>query len=662
MADSQGTPGSPGAGRGKELSMEIRLLIAFLLMGAVLFVTPYFFKSQPPPAQKPAAPTAGAPARPVESAPLPKPPAPAAEAAAPAASAGTEQTFTINTSLYQIRFSNRGAVVESWTLKRFRDRAGKPLQLVNSAAAPKVGYPFAWAFHQPPPIDPNQALFAMRPDEDGLGVSFEYSDGHSVFRKSFHFSENSYLSQISSEALINGVSTPHLLAWRGGFGDESNFAAASTQRTLYYDLNATSTFHPNGTLETKTFKDAKQIASGWYSSGITATGAAGQTCVLDDFNGASGTTATVALAATNTVASGTPLTIVERGGGAKSAPTSARVSSGSASCSGTATVSTVLSIADRGDYSFAGIQDTYFTAVFLGRQGGATEIDTFSDYVPNTPGGKEEPFVGMAVGDGAASRFSLYVGPKDTEILESVDPRLKTVIDWGWFGLIAKPLFYALRWTDRNVAHNYGWSIVLVTIVINLLLLPLRFSSLKSSRKMQALAPQIKAINDKYKNISLRDPRKAEQNQEVMDLYKKHGVNPVGGCLPMLPQIPILYAFYTVLRVAIEMRGAHWLWVTDLSQPEQLPIHVLPLTLIVTQFLVQKMTPNPTPDPSQAKMMMFMPLVFGFMFYNFQAGLVLYWLTGNLVGIVQQWAMNRLGPAPPPPVEVAKPAGKKKGK
>jgi len=580
MADSQGTPGSPGTGGRKELSMEIRLLIAFLLMGAVLFVTPYFYKNSPPPAQKPAATTAAVPEKPAEPAPsAPAAPAPAAAPAAPMASAGTEQTFTIDTGLYQIRFSNRGGVVQSWTLKKFRDRAGRPLQLVNSAAVPKVGYPFAWVFHQQPATDPNKALFAMRPDEDGLGVSFEYSDGHAVFRKSFHFSGNSYLSQITSEALIDGVSAPHLLAWRGGFGDESNFAAASTQRTLYYDLSATSTFHPNGTLETHTAKDAKK---------------------------------------------------------------------------GTVT--------DRGDYSFTGIQDTYFTAVSLGRQGGATEIDTFSDTVPNTPGGKEEPFVGVAVGGGGSNPSLLYVGPKDTEILESVDPRLKTVIDWGWFGLIAKPLFYALRWTDRNVAHNYGWSIVLVTIVINVLLLPLRFTSLKSSRKMQALAPQIKAINDKYKNISLRDPRKAEQNQEVMDLYKKHGVNPVGGCLPMLPQIPILYAFYTVLRVAIEMRGAHWLWVTDLSQPEQLPIHVLPLTLIVTQFLVQKMTPNPTPDPSQAKMMMFMPLVFGFMFYNFQAGLVLYWLTGNLVGIVQQWAMNRLGPAPPPPVEVAKPAARKKGK
>jgi YidC/Oxa1 family membrane protein insertase len=582
MADSQGTPGSPGAGGGKELSTEIRLLIAFLLMGVVLFVTPYFYKTPPQPVRKPVSAQTtevAQPQAPKASAETPPPATTAAGPAEPAIAADVETTCTIDTQLYQIRFSNRGAVVESWLLKKYRDHEGKPLQLVNAIAAAKVGYPFSYVFKQAPTTDPNNVLFVMKPDEDNLGVQFEYSDGHSVFHKSFRFTQDSYLSQIGSEVLVNGAPVSHLLAWRGGFGDESAYAPAATQRTLYYDLNATSTFHPNGTLETKSAKDAKK---------------------------------------------------------------------------GT--------IADSGNYSFAGIQDNFFAAVFLERHGGSTELDTFSDTVANAPHGKEEPFVGMAVGDGGTIRFLVYVGPKDQDILGSVDPRLNTLIDWGWFGVIAKPLFYSLRWVDRNVTHNYGWSIVLVTIVINLLLLPLRFSSLRSSRKMQALAPQIKAINDKYKNISLRDPRKAEQNQEVMELYKKHGVNPVGGCLPMLPQLPILYAFYTVLRVAIEMRGAHWLWVADLSQPEQLAIRILPVALIVTQFLVQKMTPSPSPDPAQAKMMMFMPLFFGFIFYNYQSGLVLYWLTGNLVGIVQQWAMNRFGPAPPAPVEVVKVSGKKKGK
>jgi YidC/Oxa1 family membrane protein insertase len=255
----------------------------------------------------------------------------------------------------------------------------------------------------------------------------------------------------------------------------------------------------------------------------------------------------------------------------------------------------------------------------------------------------------------------MFIGPKDIDILRKVDPKLQQLINWGFFGVVAKPLFLALHWINDNVAHNYGWAIVLLTIGINLALFPLRLSSLKSQKKMQALQPHIQAINAKYKGISLRDPRKAEQNQEVMEFYKKHGVNPMGGCFPMLIQLPILYAFYTVLGVTIELRGAHWLWVSDLSRPETLAIHLLPVIMIVTQFVMQKMTPSPGMDPAQARMMQFMPLMFGFFFYNMSSGLVLYWLTGNLVGIIQQVTMNRMMPAPriePPPP----PPSKKKSK
>src|SRR5262249_16209373 len=145
----------------------------------------------------------------------------------------------------------------------------------------------------------------------------------------------------------------------------------------------------------------------------------------------------------------------------------------------------------------------------------------------------------------------------------------------------------------------------------------------------------------------MRDPKKADQNQELMDLYKKNDVNVAGGCLPLLVQLPFLWAFYKVLGVAIEMRGAHWAWVSDLSQPETLAIHILPILLVATQFLTQKMTPSPGMDPTQQKMMYFMPLMFGYMFYFASAGLVLYWLTGNVVGIVQQLLLNRTMPAQP---------------
>jgi YidC/Oxa1 family membrane protein insertase len=197
------------------------------------------------------------------------------------------------------------------------------------------------------------------------------------------------------------------------------------------------------------------------------------------------------------------------------------------------------------------------------------------------------------------------------------------------------------HWTS-----NYGWAIIVVTLIINLALFPLRLTSLKSARKMQKLQPQIQAINARYKNISMRDPKKAEQNQEVMALYKKEGVNPVGGCLPMIIQLPFLYAFYRVLSIAIELRHAPWLWVKDLSGPEMLPIHLLPIILVVTQFFSQKLTPAAGVDPNQQRMMMIMPLMFGFMFYYLSAGLVLYYLTGNLVGIAQQLIINRFMPTP----------------
>jgi YidC/Oxa1 family membrane protein insertase len=185
-----------------------------------------------------------------------------------------------------------------------------------------------------------------------------------------------------------------------------------------------------------------------------------------------------------------------------------------------------------------------------------------------------------------------------------------------------------------------------VTIAISMVLFPLRFSSMRSSKKMQALQPQIQAINAKYKDLPMRDPRKQEQQAEMMELYKKNGVNPVGGCIPMIIQLPFLYGFYTVLRVAIEMRGANWLWVHDLSQPETLAIRVLPVLLVVTQFLQQKMTPSPGMDPAQQKMMLFMPLVMGYIFYYLSAGLVLYYMTSGLVGVAQQWLLNRGTPAP----------------
>src|SRR5262249_3544197 len=159
------------------------------------------------------------------------------------------------------------------------------------------------------------------------------------------------------------------------------------------------------------------------------------------------------------------------------------------------------------------------------------------------PTGTEERWIGGAVGGAGLNAFQFYVGPKDKEILESVHPKLAQLMDWGWASFLTKPILIALLWTVDHLTHNYGWAIVLVTIAINTILFPLRFSSMRSAKKMQVLQPQLKAINDKYKGLALNDPKKVEQNQELMDFYKQNGVNPAGGCVPLVLQIPFFYAF-----------------------------------------------------------------------------------------------------------------------
>jgi YidC/Oxa1 family membrane protein insertase len=169
---------------------------------------------------------------------------------------------------------------------------------------------------------------------------------------------------------------------------------------------------------------------------------------------------------------------------------------------------------------------------------------------------------------------------------------------------------------------------------------------------MQKLQPRIKAIQERYKKYKVNDPKKQEMNQEMMALYKEHGVNPLGGCLPILLQMPILVAFYNVLTVAIDLRQVSFLWIPDLSQYDK--TFVLVIIMVVTQFLMQKLTPTPSADPAQAKLFMLMPLVFGFMFAKVASGLVLYWLTGNLIGIIQQVFLNKYGLAAKAPAPVKK--------
>jgi YidC/Oxa1 family membrane protein insertase len=566
----------------KEMSMELRLLLALLLTVPILFIGPYFFGSQTPPAKKVPAPVvATQPANPADKAAAAEPQTP--KIALKTGSSGPTGTATqqqplpsevIQTDLYRISFTNQGATVRSWQLKgaKFKDNDGKQVELVNSAA----GLVPPFAFYLPGDKDLekelNWSFYTQTADADGLGVTYRFTDGHVAAKKVFRFLRGSYLSQVSTEILVDGKPLPHMIQWRGGFGDLTVPTPSSAQHAVHYDLAATKLIDQNATAASK-------------------------------------------------------------------GP-----------------------IQESGTFSFAGITDAYFAAVFLPAAEDAMRETVFTDTVPIPSAPKPIALSGIALSDGDANQFRLFVGPKDVDLLKSIDPKLEQLIDFGWLSLLSKPLFLIVNWANDQVVHNFGWSIILVTVVINFALFPLKLSSMKSMRKMQALKPQIDAINAKYKGLSVRDPKKSEQTEETMGLYKKHGVNPMGGCLPMVIQLPILYAFYRVFSVSVEMRGASWLWVGDLSQPEHTAIKLLPIIMIATQFLTQKMMPQPGADPAQQKMTMFMPLIFGFMFYNFPSGLVLYYLTSNLVGIGQQWFFNHTDTARAAALSVEPPAKKKIGK
>ncbi len=309
-----------------------------------------------------------------------------------------------------------------------------------------------------------------------------------------------------------------------------------------------------------------------------------------------------------------------------------------------------------GPFNWAGAVDQYFAAVFLpdNIQDVAMvtlrhQIDVPKDPRNPKPGETiKTDVLGVGVGNlHGPSVERLYVGPKSLGVLESVSvptltgapPDLRGLINFGFFGVIARPLFLWLKWTYGWI-HNWGWAIAIQTLIINLALLPLRISSMKSALKMQKVAPQIKAIQEKYKKYSMRDPRKQEMNQEVSALYKAEGVNPVGGCLPMVIQMPFLFAYYSMLGAALDLRQAPWLWIRDLSSPD--PWHLLPIGIIITMLLTQRMTPQPGMDPSQQKMMtLMMPLMLGVISWNLAAGLCLYWSEGNLIALAQQSVMNR---------------------
>lgn len=239
----------------------------------------------------------------------------------------------------------------------------------------------------------------------------------------------------------------------------------------------------------------------------------------------------------------------------------------------------------------------------------------------------------VPVGADGKSEISLYAGPQEVDQLKKIAPGLELVVDYGWLTVIAVPLFWVLGWMHQ-LTGNWGWAIVALTVLIKLAFFPLSATSYKSMAKMRKVMPRLTQLKETYGDDKLR------LNQEMMALYKKENINPLGGCLPILVQIPVFIALYWVLQGAVEMRHAPWIgWITDLSAKD--PYYVLPLLMGVTMFIQTKLNPAP-PDPMQAKVMLFMPILFTGMFLFFPAGLVLYWTVNNLLSIAQQWQITRM--------------------
>jgi YidC/Oxa1 family membrane protein insertase len=556
------------------------MLLVFAVTFAMIIIAQlFFFKNRPnPPQQKPnptettqnTAPPTEKPVVPMQ--PMSKAPgksaAKALKTTVASKTASAEVETVVENSLYRIVFTNRGAQVKSWVLKKYKDEDGKPLDLVNKDAA-KFGLPLSlYTYDENLRNQINSALYLVSPTGNVTApgtLTFEYIEDDVSVRKTFQFGDT-YVIAIETEVTQKGKPVPAFPAWPAGFGDQTTGPLYASARIDYM---------AGGKVE--------RIAGKKVSNGNTL----------------------------------------------------------------------------RGPFNWAGPLDQFFTAIFLPDNPDTVAMVTLHEViaVPKTPKNPDPNNVnryevlGLAVGDTTgATRERLFVGPKALNVLESVKsntapgqmdgPDLRDVVDFGFFSLIARPLFLWLKWTHEHMASNWGVCIIILTVVINLALLPLRIFSMKSALKMQKLQPQMKAIQEKYKKYPMRDPRRQEMNAEIAELYKREGVNPAGGCIPMIIQMPFLFAFYQMLANAIELRQAPFLWLHDLSAPDKWII--MPVVIVISTYLLQKMTPSSGMDPKQQQMMnLFMPLMIGYFSYAMPSGLSVYWIVGNVIGMIQTYLTSR---------------------
>jgi len=572
-----------------KLTHELRIVVASLLSLVVILAWAKFFGPKPPtnlpqanrPAQTAPAvtgPGSGAPTVPSttsasSSRGAARSVSDVAQAAIPTKADTQERTIVVENDLYRVEFSNRGAVVKSWQLKKYTDDSKPPriLDLVHPDAAQQTGgWPFAVSLNdEQQESAANSALYQVSTSASTLhapaDAEFSWSDGHLEVTKRLHF-DHTYVVRVENSVKFNGAPIVAGMSWLGGFGDLTVLNPAP--------IDTVSVFHSeNGKLTNIMAK--KLDGPEKWPHGVW-----------------------------------------------------------------------------QGGKDWTGIEDRYFTAVFLpptSSPPGSLETRYWKVFRTVQVEGKDtEEAVPQIQTATSAQPLALrvYVGPKDYDELKKMNPPLHSLVNFGWLEFIADPLFHGLKWL-HNYIPNWGWAIVVLTLVINMLLFPLRISSFRTTLKMQRVAPEIKQIQEKYKKYSMRDPRKAEMNKEVMAVYSREKINPVGGCFQMFLQMPIWFGLNTVLRFAIEMRHARWFgWITDLSAKD--PYYILPIIMGLSMYLVSKMTPMTTTDPQQQMMMKIMPVTMAglFMISPISSGLAVYILTSSLVGILQQWWLNRTHPMP----------------
>jgi YidC/Oxa1 family membrane protein insertase len=503
----------------------------------------------------------------------------AVAAQTPAIQATAESTTVVENELYRITFSNRGGQVTSWILKRYKDEDGKPLELVDTAASAKFGYPMSLYTYDPALTQTlGNAMYV--PSATGAlaapaTLTFHYAANGLDVTKTFGFGED-YLVHADTQVLQNGAPVRSLLSWTSGTGD---LAIARTLSGRSYPSDPSIDLMQNG-------KD-EHIASKKVSGGATLNGPFDFAGVSDQYFAATIMPDQTKSAAVVTLHNQLSLNDLLRAAG-KPAGKDIQIP-----VLGTA-------VGDVSGHTQA--------RVFVGPK----NLKLLKS-VKTADGYSLEPLLDFGFW-GPIAKY-LFVG-------------LQTVHTW-----IA----------PANLGpHDYswGWAIVIFTILIYTLLVPLRLQSMKGMIKMQRIQPQIDAIKAKFKNPKPTDPNMAEMNAEIMDLQKKNGVSMFGGCIPTLVQFPLLFAFFTMMTKVVELRQAHWFWLPDLSQPD--PYHILPIIMVVTSFLVQFYTPSPGVDPAQQRMMAFlMPAFSGYWTWSYASGLALYWNVGNFIMVGQQLLMNR---------------------